>query len=355
MGNFDVRKKIVYAKFKNLYIPLINNRIINRSFNLYNPSRLRGKILKKSINFIVKINKINYLYQSIDYIDIDKTIEKKLENIEGYKCHSIYIGENYINDIWILQLMNENGDILGYAKLLKDNSKKGQIKNEISNLVNLKNLELKSAYIPEIIYFDENYNIFIESTKDGLKDDRGRLKNSHIKFLNELYQKTNKVYEFNESEFYRKIMNRIESSKSEKYRDISRKVLDKVDLEEIEYCYSHGDFYSPNIKLYKDSIFIYDFEMSGMNPIYYDIFHYIVNLNIINIKKSKEKIIKQILSSNKFLSEYEIQNNISNKLRVPMFIIYLYEVIDYFYENTDCNNGTFISYIQTLNILLDNI
>ena len=88
---------------------------------------------------------------------------------------------------------------------------------------------------------------------------------------------------------------------------------------------------------------------------YFDIFHYIVNEDIVANIKNKELIIDDILTYNKYLDEFEARNNIKNNLRIQMFILYLYEEIYDFTINrgVDKNNdGLVKNYIEILNMVL---
>ena len=109
------------------------------------------------------------------------------------------------------------------------------------------------------------------------------------------------------------------------------------------------------IKLNKNFIFVYDWECGRLNTLYFDIFHYIVNEDIVANIKNKELIIDDILTYNKYLDEFEARNNIKNNLRIQMFILYLYEEIYDFTINrgVDKNNdGLVKNYIEILNMVL---
>ena len=251
--------------------------------------------------------------------------------------------------------MDADGNILGYGKYPGYNDKNEFVVKEVDNLNYVNTLGIKCARIPRVLLFNKEKEIYIQSTEDNLKNDNGKLSLKHIDFLSELYDKTKLTYKFKDSIIYKELSSISKKTNDAELIDLSNRILKKIDLEEVEYCYSHGDFYPPNIKLNKNFIFVYDWECGRLNTLYFDIFHYIVNEDIVANIKNKELIIDDILTYNKYLDEFEARNNIKNNLRIQMFILYLYEEIYDFTINrgVDKNNdGLVKNYIEILNMVL---
>lgn len=348
--------KILYGKFRDIYIPLINKKIIYKSLDFYTPNSIKGKIYKKIVMIAVKLFNIKFNIKDYKEVLINETIELELKKIKGYRYCAVYKREDNINKDYIIKIMDENGINLGYVKYPRFNNKKEFVSKEVKSLNYINTLDLKCGEVPKILLFNKEKNIYIQSTKDNLKNDNGHLSDKHIDFLSELYRKTNRTYKFKNSRAYEQLINISKRTKNQDILSLSNKVIDNINLEKIQYCYSHGDFYCPNIKLCKNLVFVYDWECGKENTLYFDIFHYLVNIELVGNRKDKELIIKHIIYKNKLLEKFEMKNNIEQHIRRPMFILYLYEIIYDFYINMEVDknsDGTLKNYIDTLNIILE--
>nr|WP_288305906.1 hypothetical protein [uncultured Romboutsia sp.] len=347
---------ILYGKFKDIYIPLVNKKIICNALNFYNPNYIKGKIYKIIIKIAVKLFNSKFFIKEYNYFFIDKNIEEELEKIDGYKYCAVCKREDNINKDYIFQLMDDDGNILGYGKYPGYDDKNEFVVKEVDNLNYINTLGIQCARIPRVLLFTKDKEIYIQSTEDNLKNDNGKLSIKHIDFLSELYEKTKVVYKFKDSRIYNKLTTISEKTNDEELIDLSTRILKKINLENIEYCYSHGDFYSPNIKINNDFLYVYDWECATLNTLYYDIFHYITNLDIVDNSKSKRLIVENVLYKNTDIDYFESENNIDKNLRTSMFILYLYNIIYDFSINMNVNkdsDGTLKNYKIVLNIMLE--
>lgn len=347
---------VLYGKFKDTYIPLVNKEIVYNSLEFYNPNYLKGKIYKKFIRMMITIFNSKFFINKFYNLSIKKDIELELSKVKGYKYCCICEREDNINKDYILQLMNEKGEKLAYAKYPSSLNRSKFVVNEVNNLNYINSLNLKTAKVPKLILYDENKKIYIQSTYDNLKKDNGKLTYRHIEFLSELYNKTKKQYLFKESKIYNSLINISEKTKDKNIINISKKILEVLNLDTINCCYCHGDFYPPNVKYNKDFLFVYDWECAKEKFVYYDIYHYILNQNILSNKKDKKILIENVLN-NKLIDQYEKNINQNKNIRIYMLILYLYELLYEFYinMNVDKEDNTVKNYIKTLNILLERI
>lgn len=354
----EEEKKVLYGKFKNLYIPLINKKIISKSLELDNDNSLRNRINKKFIITSTKFINTKIMFKEVKKLALNTYINECFKKINGYKYSVIYAGMENISEYYTIELIDENGMELGYAKIPQKTQCNKSIFREIEVLKYLETLNLQSANIPKVLYYDECHNIFIQSTKSNLKKDKGNIDIKHINFLSELYEKTNEICEFKESRFYNHLINIKNKTSNEYLIELSNKILNKISIDKIQGCYCHGDFYISNIKWYNDNLFVYDWDGADTRAVYYDLFHYIASEDIINKKIKKITIINNILKDNKYIELYETTNNINKDIRVSMFIYYLYEVIYEFAVEMKLDitkDIILINYIEIMNIVLDNM
>ena len=199
----------------------------------------------------------------------------------------------------------------------------------------------------------------IQDTIDELKESSDLFNLSHVNILSQLYLKTKKSYNLYESDFFYKF-------KELKTNINDKNIIETIDNamemikseskgEQINYCFAHGDFTPWNIKIYKEKLYIYDWELSQMKPIYNDLFHFIFFNSLLVKKYNSQKIINEIFR-NDYIDKFENINTINYNKRKYMFAIYLIEII-YFYsilmnENYKENN-IIINCLKTLKLLIN--
>ncbi len=330
-SNKNPYAKIFIRKGRYLYIPINNPKIINKSFDLYPISNSFKNIYIKIINFIICKRKKNLICT-----DFSKSINDLTKSINGYRHAAIYTGTNFINGSYTLQLMDDDSNILGFAKIPKSEEGKIYIDREKENLEYLKNLNLEYVIVPDVIAFDKNESMLIQSTKEILEKDKSELNDIHLNFINELYNKTKIEYVFNESEIYRQITYMRNKYMNYKLGNLLEKALMSIksckSLNKIEYCFSHYDFYPSNIKIYNDKLYVFDWESGKMGPILYDIFNYIHTTSKMSSRiqprkgNLKKLIIKEFLENKKIIEFLRI-NGINKEIIKPMLIIYFCELI----------------------------
>ena len=59
--------KILYGKFRDIYIPLINNDIICSSLNFYNTYHIKGKFYKKFIKLAIRLFNSRFFIKEYNY------------------------------------------------------------------------------------------------------------------------------------------------------------------------------------------------------------------------------------------------------------------------------------------------
>ncbi len=211
-------------KKQSIYIPLINRNIVSKSFKLYTVTSIPRIVHRRCLEIISRLLNINIFYKKVANRSLNIDIKNILDNIYKNYSVAICVCNNNESGNYILQIMDNNSDIKAYGKLAKRKESAKFIVNENQNIEYLNKLNLESIDIPKIIYFDDINNIIIQSTRNDLKDDKGKLSINHINFFSELYQKTKTSCNFKDSSSYRHIL-------EIKYRfnneDINR-LIDKV-------------------------------------------------------------------------------------------------------------------------------
>lgn len=331
----------VYGKFKMnrgehryIYIPLENGRVRLKSFKLYSTLSILRKIYIKLLSIFIYIFNPKFVYEEVIHLGINEDIKKAIEKIPECEYISVYNGYGFK---YVLQLMDSNAKILGYMKVSTNEFSRENIYKEVKNIKYVESLGVNN--IPKIKYFDKERGLFIQDTKNNLeacKKDLSLYKND---FFDKSIEKTLITHKLKESEFYSHINQIIENYGDENISNLLIKVREniknKYNMDEVKYCFSHGDFTERNVKVKHNNLYIYDWELAGMKPIYYDAFFYLIRFCMDNRMNTKSTVMK-ILNS-KYIEEYEKNNNIDKRLRKPMLMICLCEMI-YSYIGEDIAN-----------------
>lgn len=356
--------KKLYGEFRiprtgqSIYIPLKNKKVISESFDLYSANHILRRIHKNSIKTLSRFINIKLFYKKIMYLGLNKNIKNILDGIYKDYNIAIYTGIDALNKSYTFQIMDDNANIQAYAKICRFQEGKRFIDNEKQNLEYLKQLNLESIEIPKIIYFDDINNTLIQSTKQNLKKDNGKLSIEHINFFTELYQKTKISYDFKDSSLYRHIIAIKRKFNDEDIKILMDRILDKLmnnyNIKKIQYCFSHHDFHKNNVKIFKDKLFVYDWELGEYSIIYYDLFYYIYEPMISKNSKSPQHIIDSILN-NEYIDKFELDNGLNKLIRKQNLIIYVCEFIySYIFNlNTSLDDKCILKSIDILNILLN--
>ncbi|MDY3959069.1 phosphotransferase [Romboutsia timonensis] len=348
-----------YYKFKSrrntyIYIPIINNNIVISSLNLYNPSNIIKKIYKNLLMNALNFLDVKYLFRNKINANLNTDILECIDNVENYKYAAIYTGTPGNTSKYTIQLMDDKGDILGYAKVPKGKKSSVFISKEKENLEYVNNLNLERCKLPNLLYFDNKSNILVQSTIIGLEDVNNKLTQNIIDFLIEINHKTYNRVDLKESEFYKKAIYMIDNYPENIKSRISKSIYHLCEvykLKDISYCFSHKDFTPWNIKKSENFIYVFDWEMSGYTPMYYDIFNYIYFVEILVNKSSVKTVIDNILN-NKYIECYEEQTCRYN--RKAMLIIYIIELIYLYKEdlNQEFDNIIINKAIEVLDLLI---
>ena len=182
-------------------IPVNNSKV---ALCLYEPSGIKGKMLKKFFNISQKMGVINKLLKG-DYVNID--ISQNLQNIlinsfgEDLE-YSLFWGTPCIDQKITIQVYRGK-TILGYCKIGHSERTKQLFEHEKRILNKLQNSNMK--HVPKCIFegtVGEN-NVFLQNTeKDYSSTTLSGFSEIHEKFLQNLYQNTSEIKFFEETDFY---------------------------------------------------------------------------------------------------------------------------------------------------------
>ncbi|ARP44333.1 hypothetical protein GTHT12_02837 [Geobacillus thermodenitrificans] len=330
-----------------LFIPHNDNEIvIVNGIKMYTPYSIKGKLIKEmiSVNNAYILRKLPFLISNIsvlEYSGIYKHLFEKCQNLfnENHIYFNIYLGTSGENQKLTLQINNENGEILGYIKLGNKVGSSNMINKERAAL-NIVNNKFKTIKTPLLISYGK-YNDFSYTIQTGLTnnisyENSNELSKEHLEFLYEAFLIKNdyiqsSVYLMDIATQINKLNGIIDPKSIEILEEGYLYLIDNVNR--FVTTYIHGDFAPWNsYLLYNKKLYVFDWEyFSEDGPIFYDLFHYLIQLEILVKKNNYKKIINNI-TKNPLLIEYS--RTIKNDQVKEYLVLYLIKsALDLIQEN----------------------
>ncbi len=251
--------------------------------SLYSPQRLRAKILKDLLKVGIKTRIFQHFLSKVN-LDLHE-LEEHLAEVFGERTLSlgISLGTPGPHRKPVIQVMNQEGKVLGYVKVGWNEETKRLIQNEIRMLHYLKGRDLPFL-IPQIVYAREwkEYFICVQSPPPHYASPAPQEWNHFYEealkamaFLSLKYQR------LIESAFWKHLSDRISGMENGYFRHaverFMERVLSRCGDKEIPFHFSHGDFAPWNAFLVSNSLYLYDWEYAFEDaPAGYDLIHFAV-------------------------------------------------------------------------------
>lgn len=306
MINLGKYIKIINKDGKTWIIP-VNN--LKNALNLYQPSAVKGRILKKWLPVLYPIPILSNILESILHIEpcdyeITDELGFEIEKAFGEKIDllsfAFFLGTPSIHQKTTIQISNKHR-ILGYCKYTSDEQIKRIFHHEelILNKLNVAGVD----NIPLCLFCgktNSDNGTFIQSTsKTNNSIITHAISKKHIEFLRTVYEKTKTRCSFLNTDYKREIedyscllMQSDFFSTDEKQQYC--KALKKIDMyysNQFEYCVFHADFTPWNMFEEKGKLFVFDWEYSKATfPPFIDLFHYFTQSEIFEYGKDADRI-----------------------------------------------------------------
>lgn len=326
------------------------------SFNLYNPSNKYKKLYKKLIIFLIRNTRIRFFYINDNIENLPNDINDFIdENVIGY---SLYTGTPGPTQKYTVQYHDRYGKVYGYSKVPVSDLSKVTVSNEYNVLKKLETYTFKYTIIPKVIKENKKLNLYIQDSKENIKDIDDGLNVRVFKSIEEINNIDYRENKIKETDLLDKLnsINNVLRSFDDSLNTKILNLINSIKEKKIEYSLQHCDFAPWNIKEFEDKLYVFDWEFSQNTVMFYDLFHYIIMVDIL-VKNNKEKqIIKNIISDN-YIKEYFVKSKSEIDLRqaIIIFLIYLifnYSSMNLFEVNTIKSNKVVCKSISILQELI---
>ncbi len=337
--NSGTGKKFIWLSFpdgRGFLLPasLTSGKAISNSLCVYNTLGIKGKVGKSLLKACLKLGVVRKFFPEV-FIDFkENSLLSLFKDVFG--CSqiemSVSLGTPGPHRKPVIQVMDGEGSILGYAKVGWNEVTSRLVENEARALSEV-NEESISFKVPRLLFSGAFGNGFLcvqsAPASEVSSTPRG-LNREYVDFVKELAKGSIDHKPLEESTFWNRLRQKGELISNSYYRHVFKQgisyVSDKLRGKEIPFHRCHGEFAPWNSLKVDGTIYVFDWEYyQSEAPAGYDIFHFLVNTKWFFEKKSPGEIIKDVSSSMEldYVKDYWQSVYTSSELIKPLFLLYL--------------------------------
>ena len=265
----------------------------------YNINTFRSKLLSSIIKSATNLGLIKYVSSGTFqvYSESFTFLEKFISKYEA-DDHAIFTGTTGPNRKLLLWLESDKTSY--YIKIPTTDRSRKLIKNEVKQANFIQSFKIPNLKTPNA-YFDINNQVAIlEDIASNNSHRKNKLTELHLSALNKIYESSNHVQSIEDSTFWKESMDKFKSIKktpfAKELKENLTNLINSINTTEIAtFSLMHGDFTLWNMYIDKDKLCLYDWELSEKRmPLYFDIFHFIMQKNILVYQNNYETIKSEI-------------------------------------------------------------
>ena len=331
------------AKHPKVIIPLRSKKnLFISAVALYQPSLASAKLLKMAVTLAVKCGLSSGLIRSRLYFhENDHSIRDLFHKKRLH--YAISTGAEGPHRKVTIQVMDDQGEILGYIKVSNNSTLDRLLENEEVILKYLSECKLENALLPTVLYHGNigAANILVVDTLKGQESRYcSKLCKAHVEFLIELFTKTAKVKVFGKSEFYlgikrryNALQNRLPAVWKTKLNQVMTFLHREMGETSIPFGVCHRDFTPWNTFFHNDELYVFDWEYAQRDfPPLLDLLHFIIQDGIIVRKCGAEGLIKKISKHQELINLYLNSLNLSRNITKALLLCYLLDISLFYME-----------------------
>lgn len=262
-------------------VPLTKSRLTISGLSMFQPIVTSAKFLKKAAVIASKLGLSSVCLKKKIYI----STRSKLENIfsEEDLSYAFFTGTDCPHRKVTVQIMSQDGRIRGFAKVSSKTTVKPLLKHEANVLDDLNNLNLQTASIPKVLFYETVGEVEVLVT-DSRKTARSKyttaLRTAHVDFINELAEKTAKPT--SRGWFIAELSRRYDTVAEHVPQDWRQRFDEALDClaqkgeNSGTKVLSHGDFTPWNTFFVDEHLYVFDWEYSHNGyPVGHDLVHFV--------------------------------------------------------------------------------
>lgn len=257
-----------------ILVPTQTRTTISSSLNMLTPLSKKSRFLKKMALAANKIGLNPFFSKRKLYIKYSP----KFKELADFSTAAFFSGTPGRDRKITIQFHDKSGRSIFYGKVSVSSNSAELIAKEYKTLREISLLQLSSARVPRIVSFNRFIDkVILVSGDDGGDNFRTcrSLSREALNFLREMELKT-------KNNFSKEIYSRLNEfsqilkpTEADGYLYISiNYLLKNRALDGVPYCKAHGDFTPWNFLASPENLYVFDWELSRIEPIGYDHIHF---------------------------------------------------------------------------------
>jgi len=320
-------------------LPLNSRKASVAGLSIYSPQKLKARVLKGLLKVGLQLGMAQHLLPKVN-IDL-RELEEHLTNVFGERNFSLAIslGTPGPHRKPVIQVMNQEGKVLGYVKVGWNEETQRLVQNEVRMLQYLKGRKLPFL-VPQILYAGEwqGHFICVQSPPpqhiSPASQEWSLLYEEALKAIASLSLKHQCLME---SAFWKRLSNRIARMEDGYFRHAVERFMERVlsrwGDKEVAFHPAHGDFAPWNAFLVSDNLYLYDWEYaSDCAPAGYDLFHFVVQQGWLVKGKKPGEILDEVKENLYQAQSYRQFIGMHESLWTATFELYLLERMVFEFE-----------------------
>jgi len=338
---------------------LLPERNLYTAMNIYQPSTIKGKILRSYFPFFSKYQAVRKLLDIETYkLELNKLLEKKLKSLFDLEEieFSIFLGTPSSHQKITMQIYN-GSKILGYCKFSDKKEIITLFKQEKQTLDFLKKQGVDQ--IPICLFsgnFQEDIDFFVQTTKKtNISTQTNKWSTIHEDFLHQLYSKTKQDILFEKSDFYNslRLLKMNSGFLKKQHRTLILNAIKGLESifknRDVNFSIFHGDFTPWNMIKESKKLFVFDFEYSKKTfPPFLDRYHFYTQVCIHEKKWNAKEIYYNYLNKNEVIFKNSKNSVLYMSYLLSVISLYLDREKLYFYNSKETS-----IWIDLLNLVIE--
>lgn len=291
------------------------NSIIT-GLELYQPSSLKGVLIKRTLPFIaalrIRVNRVGIDYENVEALP---SLLRLLDTFFEDDYELAFFGGTPSVDRKVTIQISSNQNILGYLKVSDKDRVRRLFQSEADNLSYLKGRGMTG--IPDALFVGEQGGLyfFLQSCvkHNGYKTSL-KLCEEHWSYLDRLARLTCADMRFRCTDFCSSLLSLLSETEGYgSFRDIelaevrssAKEMIKRFDGGHVNFSFYHGDFTPWNTVLNADGLWAFDFEYSQKYmPAYMDAVHYFLQPLLMKRSVRAEAVFEKLIGFRDILNRY---------------------------------------------------
>lgn len=315
-------------------IPLRPRKAAVESFRIYNAQSMRARIAKSVLKTGLKAGLAQPFLPKVYMTEGETNLFEHIKDVLGHRhtTFAISLGTPGAHRKPVIQILNEDGKILGYVKVGWNETTNALVQNEAKVLQQLKDM-FHSFLVPEVFYAGEWHRRFLcvqLAPKGEVALASQTLIPQYLKVINELAHLYKISQPLEESAFWKRIKERVNNVQNAYYRHVLLRglqvVREAVSSQPLPFHCCHGDLTPWNAYVVEGKLCLYDWEYANPQaPAGYDLFHFLVQTLWLIQRKKPWDVLRAIMSKmeEKAVQAYWDEIGIEQEALSPLFLLYL--------------------------------